>query len=152
MNSSTPGRPPEPPSDDVSYEYSAGGIIVERGRVVLIRARTRSGRRVWTFPKGRLEPGETNEEAALREVREETGYVCRATRFLGSTAYWFRSGRRRIRKTVHWYLLEAADHPGGYNRTEVEEVRWVPIRQAYEKLSHQGDRKLLADVEEHLGS
>jgi len=133
------------------YEYSAGGVIVDGCRVVIIRTRTSSGRHVWTFPKGRLENGETDEEAALREVREETGYVCRLKQPLGETAYWFRSGSNQVRKTVRWYLLEAMERTGVYNRAEVEEVRWIPIRQAYEKLTHRGDRKLLAGVEEQLG-
>ena len=136
---------------EVVFEYSAGGVIVDGDRIVMIRARTSRGRHVWTFPKGRIEAGESDVEAALREVREETGYVCRMTRPLGATTYWFRSGTKQVKKTVQWFLLEATDTTGWYNRAEVEEVRWIPIRQAYEKLSHRGDRKLLAGVEEALG-
>ncbi len=136
---------------EVVYEHSAGGIIIDGCRVVIIRARTGSGRRVWTFPKGRLEPGESDVEAALREVREETGYDCRLRQPLGETSYWFRSGEQQVRKTVRWFLLEVSEKLGWYNRAEVEEVRWIPIRQAYEKLTHKGDRRLLAEVEEQLG-
>jgi 8-oxo-dGTP pyrophosphatase MutT (NUDIX family) len=135
----------------VTYEYSAGGVIVDQCRVVLIRTRTSRGRRVWTFPKGRLEAGETDAEAALREVWEETGYTCRLKQPLGATTYWFRAGETQVKKTVHWFLLEVSEKTGAFNRTEVEEVRWVPIRQAYEKLSHRGDRRLLAGVQEQLG-
>lgn len=135
---------------EVMYEYSAGGVIVDGCRVVIIRTRTSRGRHVWTFPKGRLEAGETEADAALREVREETGYACRLMRPLGVTTYWFRAGETQVRKTVRWFLLEAAEKVGWHNRDEVEEVRWVPIRQAYEKLTHKGDRKLLAGVEEQL--
>lgn len=136
---------------EVVLEFSAGGVVIDDCRVLLIRTRTRRGRSVWTFPKGRLEQGEGNREAALREVREETGYACALKHDLGTTTYWFRRGAKKVKKTVHWYLLEALRKEGRFNPVEVDEVRWIDLHEAYGKLAHRGDRKLLARVEEETG-
>src|SRR4029453_19411473 len=74
-------------------EFSAGGLVFdEQGRVLLIRARDLRGQPVWTLPKGALAPGESSADAALREVREETGYRCELEREHAPPAHWF--GRR----------------------------------------------------------
>src|SRR5436190_1294420 len=77
-------------------QFSAGGLVVdERGSVLLIRARDLRNQPVWTLPKGALNPGESAADAALREVREETGWECEVVRELESVTYWFqRSGQR----------------------------------------------------------
>jgi 8-oxo-dGTP pyrophosphatase MutT (NUDIX family) len=135
---------------NVATEYSAGGVMVEGRSVLVIRTRTRGGRSIWTFPKGRLKAGESKREAAVREVFEETGYTCELTAPLGTTTYWFRRGGRRIKKTVQWFFGYPIAKAGRFNPGEVDEVRWVPLLEAYSKLSHQGDRQLLARAEEHL--
>lgn len=130
-------------------QHSAGGVVLEADqRVLIIRTRTLRGHSVWTFPKGRLEPGETAHEAALREVREETGYECRLRRPLVATTYWFRRGGFRIRKTVDWFLLEPVRRVARPDPSEVDEVRWVPMAEAFTKLSYRSDRGLLARVAE----
>jgi 8-oxo-dGTP pyrophosphatase MutT (NUDIX family) len=134
----------------VARQRSAGGVVVDRGRVLLIRTMTRSGRSAWTFPKGRIERGEPAWEAALREVREETGYLCRLRRKLRATAYSFRSGSRRVEKTVQWFLLEPLRKAGEPNPREVAEVQWVPLPEAYGRLSYRSDRHLLRMAETAL--
>ena len=89
----------------VLFEISAGGLVLDQaGRVLLIRARDLRGQPVWTLPKGALTSGETSEDAALREVREETGYRCELVRELAPVTYWFRRQGRQVKKTVRWYL------------------------------------------------
>src|SRR5882672_11199642 len=61
------------------FEFSAGGVARDGDRVLMIRVQTLEGKEIWTFPKGHLEPGETAEQAAVREVEEETGYRCEIT-------------------------------------------------------------------------
>src|SRR5256886_16836471 len=85
------------------FEFSAGGLVFdEDGRVLLIRARDLRNRPVWTLPKGTLISGETSADAALREVREETGWRCELVRELEAVTYWFQPGGDRRRKTVPW--------------------------------------------------
>lgn len=129
------------------FQVSAGGVVIKDRRVLLIRALTRTGRSVWTFPKGRVERGERRWDAALREVREETGYLCRLRKRLRGTSYVFRNGPVRIRKTVYWYLLEPIRKAGTPNPREVEETRWFPIDEAYQTLAYRSDYSLLRAAE-----
>lgn len=128
-------------------QHSAGGVVLDRGRALLIRTRTQRGRTVWTFPKGRSEPGEAWPETALREVLEETGYACRIRIPLKQTSYQFFIGGTRVSKTVHWFLMEPVRKSRRRSLREVDEARWVPVREAYTKLSYASDRRLLALVE-----
>ena len=125
-------------------EFSAGGVIVDdRGYFLLIRARDLRNRPVWTLPKGTLVPGETNEEAALREVREETGYRCAVMRELEPVTYWFQRDGRRIKKTVRWYLMRPLEKVGDHDH-EVDEVAWIERDEALRRFRYDSDRRLLA--------
>jgi ADP-ribose pyrophosphatase YjhB (NUDIX family) len=125
-------------------EFSAGGVVLdEQGRVLLIRTRDLRGREVWTLPKGALARGETSATAALREVREETGYRCELVRELTVVTYWFQRDGRRIKKTVRWYLMRPLEKAGEHDH-EVEEVCWVERPEALARLRYESDRRLLA--------
>ena len=124
-------------------EFSAGGVVVDdRGQFLLIRARDLRNRPVWTLPKGTLAPGETNEQAALREVCEETGYRCQVVRELEVVTYWFQRGGRRIKKTVCWYLMHPLEKVGDHDH-EVDEVAWADRAEALRRLRYDSDRHLL---------
>jgi ADP-ribose pyrophosphatase YjhB (NUDIX family) len=128
------------------YQFSAGGLVLdEDGNVLLIRARDLRNRPVWTLPKGALTTGETTEDAALREVREETGYRCEVVRELETFTYWFQREGRRIRKTVHWYLMRPIEKEGEHDH-EVDEVRWTKPEEADTLLRYDSDRRLLSIV------
>ncbi len=130
----------------VAFETSAGGVVVDhRGRVLLIRAQNLRGETVWTLPKGLVEPDEDPQTAALREVQEETGYACRIERELPRSQYWFRRGDTLVKKTVHWYLMRPLQKVGEHD-WEVEEVAWVPLEKARERVTYPSDRRLLAQV------
>ena len=94
----------------------------------------------WSFPKGKLEEGETFETAALREVREETGLVCRLLRFMGHTDYIDRKGRPKA--VAYWVM--AAESGLFAENDEVDEVRWMPLAEAATLLSYERDRELLS--------
>ena len=124
-------------------EFSAGGVVVDdRGHFLLIRARDLRNRPVWTLPKGTLAPGETSEQAALREVCEETGYRCEVVRNLEVVTYWFQRSGRRIKKTVTWYRMRPLEKVGDHDH-EVDEVAWTDREEALRRLRYDSDRHLL---------
>lgn len=132
----------EPASSKPVFEHSAGGVVLREGTVLLIRTQDAKGRPVWAFPKGKLDPGETARQAAVREVEEETGWRCRIERDLPKSQYWYQRGGRRVKKTVRWYRMEPVEEIGETDG-EVEETAWVPFAEALDRLTHKSDRELL---------
>ena len=92
----------------------------------------------WSLPKGKLEEGETFQQAALREVLEETGYMCALGAPLGSTVYESRGKPKEVR----WYRMEPLGEAGPHE-PETDEVRWVTPAEALDLLSYARDRELL---------
>jgi 8-oxo-dGTP pyrophosphatase MutT (NUDIX family) len=120
---------------------AAGGVVSRRGPggvlEVLLVHRPRYDD--WTIPKGKLEPGETHEQAARREVLEETGVECELGRELPSTSYRDRKGRP---KTVrYWAMRPLAGEP--IPSREVDELRWAPLEEAATLLTHDHDGEVL---------
>jgi 8-oxo-dGTP diphosphatase len=113
---------------------AAGGIVVRDGSVLLVH---RPKYDDWSFPKGKLEGDESWEEAAVREVEEETGLRCEVGDLVGSSRYFVLHGPKEVR----YYRMEAAGEPHAQN--EVDEVRWAPLEEARTLLTHERDRKLL---------
>jgi len=133
---------------------SAGGIVVRYGSgqpclVVGSRRRERDGR-TWTLPKGTPNPGETREETALREVREETGLEVRITGLLDSIDYWFVQSGTRIHKTVHYFLMEPVGGDLADHDHEFDEVRWITFESAGSMLTFETERALVARAGEAL--
>ncbi|SDI83277.1 ADP-ribose pyrophosphatase YjhB, NUDIX family [Frankineae bacterium MT45] len=128
-------------------ETSAGGLVVDLSGAELMGAligRTdRRGRLLWSLPKGHLESGETAEQAAVREVEEETGIQGEIMARLGSVDYWFIAGERRIHKTVHHFLLRATGGALSDADIEVTEVAWVPLSEIPRRLAHADERDLV---------
>lgn len=132
----------------VSEEISAGGLVISKDdptRVALICHRNRGGGKDWCLPKGHIEQGETIEQTAVREVREETGILGTVVAKLGEINYSFRVENKRIKKTVHHYLLRetsgllsAEGDPTG----EVLEVRWFSLEELVEVLAHENEKKM----------
>jgi 8-oxo-dGTP pyrophosphatase MutT (NUDIX family) len=126
-------------------ETSAGGLVVdtENGKAALIGRLGRRGRLLWSLPKGHIEPGETAEQAAVREVAEETGIVAVVVTALGSIDYWFVADDHRVHKTVHHFLLRA--HGGELSDADVEvtAVAWVPLPDLQRRLAYAGERQLV---------
>jgi 8-oxo-dGTP diphosphatase len=128
-----------------SSEYSAGGVVYRpngKGFDVALIYRTRHDD--WSVPKGHIEAGESREQAALREIKEETGLDVRIVRPLGEAVYFFRKkGGDLVRKTVYHYLMEALTTELGKPNWEVTEARWVPIAEAPSLLSYEKDREII---------
>ena len=133
------------PSSATSTEVSAGGVVVRGGDVIVIVPTRRAayGRRVLALPKGHVDPGETPPEAALREVREETGMTGELIEQLGEVRYWYQRGGRKIPKLVTFFLFEYRSGSHADHDTEVEEVRWLPLEEAATQLSYKGEREMV---------
>ena len=116
--------------------------------MLLIARRNAAGRPQWTLPKGGVEPGETAEQAAVREVREETGYGAVIERLIGTIDYWFvwRPDQVRYHKFVHYFLMRYDGSPPGPRDDEAEFVEWVPLDVALVRLAHRNERNLLQDA------
>lgn len=126
---------------------AAGGIVIdgrEGTRRALLVHRPRYDD--WSFPKGKLEVGETVEQAALREVREETGLDCRIIHKVAILRYNYQArkkGPTRL-KAVHYFLMERVSGDIHVPGDEVDRAVWFEIDKAIHKLSYRQDRELLS--------
>jgi len=137
----------------VRNEHSSGGAVIALRdglpHVALIATR---GRTRWGLPKGAVSEGETSEQAALREVLEETGLEAKIIKPLDTIEYYFRVGDTLIKKRVDFYLME---HTGGTmtpQLSEVDDVEWVELSQAIERASFDSEKKLLEMASIELSS
>jgi 8-oxo-dGTP pyrophosphatase MutT (NUDIX family) len=142
------------PAIPTKREISAGGVVYRRKDdevdVVLASRRTRRGELAWGLAKGGIEDEESMEDAAVREVREETGLLAEIEASLGETRYLYVWENVRIRKTVHFFLMR---HTGGDvddRDDEMEEVRWFPLERALKRAAYRGERDVLERAAELL--
>jgi len=132
---------------DVTEVQAAGGLVTRvdasGDQHVLLVHRARYDD--WSFPKGKLDPGETFEAAALREVLEETGLVCRLVGELASVRYRDAADRPKIVR--YWHMVPIEGDIGGYAfNAEIDDVRWVRTNDAAGVLTYAHDRDLLAGI------
>jgi 8-oxo-dGTP pyrophosphatase MutT (NUDIX family) len=104
-----------------------------------------SGKRLlWSLPKGHIEEGETPEQAAIREVAEETGITSSITKSLGVIDFWFMAGGKRIHKTVHHFIFTEVGGTLLAQESEVDEVSWFPLSEIVDRLAYPDEKKLIA--------
>jgi len=130
----------------VAEELSAGGVVVRDGADVLVivpRKRAADGRKVLGLPKGHIDPGETLEQAATREVREEGGVEAELIERLGDVRYWYRRGGQAVPKRVVFYLFEYRSGDPADHDHEIEDARWLGLREALDELSYAGEREMV---------
>jgi ADP-ribose pyrophosphatase YjhB (NUDIX family) len=151
----------EPQRTDVKRPYakrvdevSAGGLVIDTtGAMGLLIGRydhkDASGKRIlWSLPKGHIEEGETPEQAAIREVAEETGITSSITKSLGVIDFWFMAGGKRIHKTVHHFMFTEVGGTLLAQESEVDEVSWFPLSEIVERLAYPDEKKLIAKAAE----
>lgn len=133
---------------------SAGGIVIryEEGVPQLVVGSRRRGPDgvTWMLPKGTPQAGETVQQTALREVREESGLSVRITAPLESIEYWFVRRGTRIHKTVHYFLMEPTGGDLARHDHEFDEVRWLALRDAPAVLTFETERALVARALDRL--
>ena len=126
--------------------FSAGGVVfrTEDGeRQVLLCGRDSDG--LWCLPKGTPEQGESMEQTALREVREETGVVVETDGLVGDIKYWFSRPQKGVRyyKTVRHYLFRPVGGDPSLHDHEFDDVRWFPVQDALRLLTYRNEAKIL---------
>ena len=129
-------------NDDVVR--AAGGVVIRSGAAgpeVAVVHRPKYDD--WSLPKGKRDPGETDEQTAVREVEEETGLRCALGRELLPTRY---VDRRNRPKVVRYWLMRVLDSRPFSANDEIDEVVWLPIDEAVERLSYRHDADVLTNV------
>jgi ADP-ribose pyrophosphatase YjhB (NUDIX family) len=128
----------------IKYEVSAGGLVLRRheaGFDALLIGR--GAQRVWTLPKGHVEARETTEQAALREVREETGCWAELITRLNEISYWFYVGKAKHKKSVTFFLMRYLSGETSNHDHEVDEARWFDLTSARRALKYVNEKRLV---------
>jgi 8-oxo-dGTP pyrophosphatase MutT (NUDIX family) len=135
-------------------ETSAGGVLFKPNpdgtQVCLIQVATRGGNPSWRLPKGTIEYGETPEEAACRETREETGCSGNAVARLSPIEYWYTrpvdGSRQRVKKVVEFYLMEYTEGETSDHDHEVIESQWMTLGEAMKAISYDAESRVLQEA------
>lgn len=124
-------------------EFSAGGVVIRRfdGEAYVACVRVKDGE-VLALPKGHPEPGETAAQAAVREVREETGIQASLVESLGKLQYWYVHEGQRVLKSVEFFLLNYLSGSLADHDHEVWSAEWIPLDQASTRLRYRGERDM----------
>jgi 8-oxo-dGTP pyrophosphatase MutT (NUDIX family) len=126
---------------------SAGGVVhrTVEGRIEIVLVHRRHPR-LWALPKGTPDAGETVEETALRETREETGLEVELEERLRSISYVFVRGRTRFHKTVHFFLMRPVGGDVSLHDHEFDEVRWFQLEEGMELMTHATERSVVEEA------
>ncbi len=142
---------------ETKLQFSAGGVvyrkaglktevvILTRGKVPPFPKKERGKGEIFCLPKGKMEKPETPQQAALREIKEETGLTGTIEKELGKIKYWFYSeeDKARVHKTVYFYLVKYLSGSTSDHDTDAEDVRWLPIEEALKIMTYPSEREIV---------
>lgn len=128
---------------NIKFEFSAGGVLYRKkgpeAEILVIEPRPG----VFALPKGLIEKGEKPEQAAVREVKEETGCLGEVEDFLGKIEYWYVLSGVKIHKFVYYYLMKYVSGDPSLHDDEVISARWLPEEEALKVLSFENEREIV---------
>ncbi len=135
-------------------QFSAGAVVFRDGKVLLIKNKSIKGKKVtfWGFPKGHIDKGESSKDAALRELKEETGIEAEIIRKAGDSKYMFTLSGEKIFKVVVVFLMKYKSGEAKPQLEEIDEVLWLKPEEALNKLSFKNDKILLQKAIEQLNN
>lgn len=123
---------------------SCGGIVVYRGKILVLYKNFYDHYHGWVLPKGTVEKGEEFADTAVREVKEEGGSKAKVVKYIGETHYNFRAGTEEISKKVHWYLMQTDAFYSKPQREEFfEDSGFYKYHEAYHLLKFDNEREML---------
>lgn len=132
---------------------SCGGVVIYRGKILLLYKNFRNRYEGWVLPKGTVEPGEEYPDTALREVREESGVRASIVKYVGKSEYSFTVPEDTVEKDVHWYLMKS---DGYYSRPQREEYfvdsGYYKYHEAYHLLKFSNEKQILEKAYEEYKS
>jgi 8-oxo-dGTP pyrophosphatase MutT (NUDIX family) len=136
----------------IEREFSAGGVVVRnmRGAPYMAAVRVKDGT-VLALPKGHIDSGESAEEAAAREVREETGIEGTLVEKIEDITYWYVRGGTRVRKMVSFFLFRYRSGSVRNHDHEVDSAEWVPLAEAPKLLAYRGEKQVAAAAQSRWG-
>lgn len=128
----------------MSEAVSCGGVVIFRGKILVLYKNMHKKYEGWVLPKGTVEDGESFEQTALREVREESGVDARILKFVGTSRYNFSVYDDEVKKEVHWYLMTADSYDSTPQREEYfVDSGYYKYHEAYHLLKFQNERNIL---------
>ena len=128
----------------MSNAVSCGGVIIYRGKILVLYKNMHNKYEGWVLPKGTVEKGETYEQTALREVKEEAGVDAKILKYVGDSKYTFTVYNEEIKKEVHWYLMTSNSYDSKPQREEYfTDSGYYKYHEAYHLLKFQNERNIL---------
>ena len=135
----------------IKYEVSAGGLMLRRrGGTFDVLLIGRGNPRVWSLPKGHVESRESQEQTAMREVREETGCWGEVLAKLSDISFWFYHNRSKHKKSVHFFLMRYLSGDVRNHDHEVDDAAWFEVRAATRALKYVNEKRLIDLAMEYL--
>lgn len=123
---------------------SCGGVVIYRGKILVLYKRYKNKYEGWVLPKGTVEMGETHEETAIREVKEESGADAVIRRYVGTTHYNFSTSREMVNKEVLWYLMSSESYYSKPQREEYfEDAGYYKYNEAFHLLRFPNEKQIL---------
>ncbi|MFC1560022.1 NUDIX hydrolase [Candidatus Margulisiibacteriota bacterium] len=129
---------------EVKFVFSAGGVVFKKeASKIKVVLTVKSGGKITCLPKGHIEKGERSEDAATREVKEETGLTGNLIEKIGDIEYWFAEAGQKIHKKVAFFLFEQTGGSTKDHDFEVEEVKWYDLSEAVKTTTYKSEKDII---------